>query len=149
MEIQGATIIFAVNLKRIIKLLDDLSPGRQLIIIFVTAIEDIVYAEVFDRKVIIHTMDSDIEYYGKMKETRQWRKLQKQTARWKRQTIRTQKLTLMRSSADSLKISANQRQVDSVDILEKGRNTLQEKVSAMNGLGQTRAGLTWRVLRAF
>ena len=31
-------------------------------------VEDIVYAEVFDRKVIIHTMDSDIEYYGKMKE---------------------------------------------------------------------------------
>lgn len=30
--------------------------------------EDIVYAEVYDRKVIIHTMDSDIEYYGKMKE---------------------------------------------------------------------------------
>ncbi|MDE6388117.1 MAG: LytTR family DNA-binding domain-containing protein [Lachnospiraceae bacterium] len=30
--------------------------------------EDIVYAEVFNRKVIIHTMDSDIEYYGKMKE---------------------------------------------------------------------------------
>lgn len=30
--------------------------------------EDIVYAEVFDRKVVIHTMDSDIEYYGKMKE---------------------------------------------------------------------------------
>lgn len=30
--------------------------------------EDIVYAEVFDRKVIIHTMDSDIEYYGKLKE---------------------------------------------------------------------------------
>lgn len=30
--------------------------------------EDIVYAEVFDRKVIIHTLDSDIEYYGKMKE---------------------------------------------------------------------------------
>ena len=30
--------------------------------------EDIVYAEVFDRKVLIHTMDSDIEYYGKMKE---------------------------------------------------------------------------------
>ena len=34
-------------------------------------IEDIVYAEVFDRKVIIHTMDSDIEYYGKMKELEQ------------------------------------------------------------------------------
>lgn len=30
--------------------------------------EDIVYAEVFNRKVILHTMDSDIEYYGKMKE---------------------------------------------------------------------------------
>ena len=30
--------------------------------------EDIVYAEVFDRKVILHTMESDIEYYGKMKE---------------------------------------------------------------------------------
>ena len=31
-------------------------------------LEDIVYAEVFDRKVILHTMDTDIEYYGKMKE---------------------------------------------------------------------------------
>lgn len=31
-------------------------------------IEDIVYAEVFNRKIIIHTMDADIEYYGKMKE---------------------------------------------------------------------------------
>ncbi|MBD5521202.1 MAG: response regulator transcription factor [Lachnospiraceae bacterium] len=31
-------------------------------------IEDIVYAEVFNRKIIIHTMESDIEYYGKMKE---------------------------------------------------------------------------------
>ena len=31
-------------------------------------LDDIVYAEVFDRKVIIHTMDEDIEYYGKMKE---------------------------------------------------------------------------------
>lgn len=30
--------------------------------------EDIVYAEVFNRKVIIHTMDSDIEYYGRLKE---------------------------------------------------------------------------------
>ena len=30
--------------------------------------EDIVYAEVFDRKVILHTMDADIEYYGNMKE---------------------------------------------------------------------------------
>ena len=31
-------------------------------------LEDIVYAEVFDRKVILHTMDADIEYYGKMRE---------------------------------------------------------------------------------
>lgn len=31
-------------------------------------VDDIVYAEVFDRKVIIHTMDADIEYYGKLKE---------------------------------------------------------------------------------
>lgn len=31
-------------------------------------LEDIVYAEVFDRKVILHTMEADIEYYGKMKE---------------------------------------------------------------------------------
>lgn len=30
--------------------------------------EDIVYAEVFDRKILLHTMDSDIEYYGKMKD---------------------------------------------------------------------------------
>ena len=38
--------------------------GKHIIV----NIEDIVYAEVFDRKVIIHTMDLDIEYYGKMKE---------------------------------------------------------------------------------
>jgi len=31
-------------------------------------LEDIVYAEVFDRKIILHTIDEDIEYYGKMKE---------------------------------------------------------------------------------
>ena len=31
-------------------------------------LEDIVYAEVFDRKVILHMMDADIEYYGKMRE---------------------------------------------------------------------------------
>ena len=29
-------------------------------------IEDIVYAEVFNRKVVIHKSDDDIEYYGKM-----------------------------------------------------------------------------------
>ena len=34
-------------------------------------IMDIVYAEVFDRKIILHTMDADIEYYGKMKELEQ------------------------------------------------------------------------------
>ena len=30
-------------------------------------LEDIVYAEVFNRKVIIHTMNENIEYYGKLK----------------------------------------------------------------------------------
>ena len=30
--------------------------------------EDIVYAEVFNRKVIIHTLNEDIEYYGKLKD---------------------------------------------------------------------------------
>lgn len=38
--------------------------GKHIIV----KLEDIVYAEVYDRKVILHTMDSDIEYYGKMKE---------------------------------------------------------------------------------
>lgn len=45
-------------------------------VLFITAkgkhitvnLEDIVYAEVFDRKIILHTMNSEIEYYGKMKE---------------------------------------------------------------------------------
>lgn len=31
-------------------------------------IDDIVYAEVFNRKVVIHKLDSEIEYYGKMSE---------------------------------------------------------------------------------
>lgn len=31
-------------------------------------LEDIIYAEVYDRKIMIHTIDSDIEYYGKMKD---------------------------------------------------------------------------------
>ena len=30
--------------------------------------KDIVYAEVYNRKVIIHTRDTNIEYYGKMQE---------------------------------------------------------------------------------
>ena len=30
--------------------------------------DDIIYAEVFDRKVILHTIHADVEYYGKMKE---------------------------------------------------------------------------------
>lgn len=34
----------------------------------VVNINDIVYAEVYDRKVMLHTLHSDIEYYGKMKE---------------------------------------------------------------------------------
>ena len=42
-----------------------ISTGGKHIIVH---LEDIVYAEAFNRKVIIHTMDSDIEYYGKMKD---------------------------------------------------------------------------------
>lgn len=34
-------------------------------------LEEIVYAEVYNRKLILHTMDADIEYYGKMKELEQ------------------------------------------------------------------------------
>lgn len=34
----------------------------------VIPLDEIVYAEVFNRKIILHTMDADIEYYGKMKE---------------------------------------------------------------------------------
>lgn len=30
--------------------------------------DKIIYAEVFDRKIILHTTEEDIEYYGKMKE---------------------------------------------------------------------------------
>ena len=40
------------------------SKGKHITVNF----EDIVYAEVFDRKVIIHTLNEDIEYYGKLKE---------------------------------------------------------------------------------
>ena len=31
-------------------------------------LRDIVYAEVFNRKVIIHTRNADIEYYGKLQD---------------------------------------------------------------------------------
>lgn len=34
----------------------------------VVNLQDIVYAEVFNRKIILHTINEDIEYYGKMKE---------------------------------------------------------------------------------
>lgn len=34
-------------------------------------LDTIVYAEVFNRKVVIHQLDSDIEYYGKMSELEQ------------------------------------------------------------------------------
>ncbi len=35
---------------------------------FIVKLEDIVYAEVYNRKIILHTLDADIEYYGKLKE---------------------------------------------------------------------------------
>lgn len=31
-------------------------------------VSDIVYAEVFDRKIMLHTVEGDIEYYGRLKE---------------------------------------------------------------------------------
>ena len=31
-------------------------------------IKDIIYAEVFNRKIILHKTDGDLEYYGKMSE---------------------------------------------------------------------------------
>lgn len=34
----------------------------------IISLEDIVYAEVFNRKIILHTLYADVEYYGKMKE---------------------------------------------------------------------------------
>ena len=40
------------------------SAGSHIKVFF----RDIVYAEVYNRKVIIHTRNSDIEYYGKMRE---------------------------------------------------------------------------------
>ncbi|MCI8410651.1 MAG: response regulator transcription factor [Lachnospiraceae bacterium] len=52
------------NIKKVVPNLMITSKGKHITV----NREDIVYAEVFDRKVIIHTMDSDIEYYGKMKE---------------------------------------------------------------------------------
>ena len=33
-----------------------------------SVLKDIVYAEVYNRKVIIHTRDTNIEYYGKLQE---------------------------------------------------------------------------------
>lgn len=54
----------AVNMKKEVPNLTITTGGSHIIV----NPEDIVYAEVFDRKVLIHTMDSDIEYYGRMKE---------------------------------------------------------------------------------
>lgn len=49
------------------------APARSLLITtggkhVAVNVDDIVYAEVFNRKIMIHTMDGDIEYYGKMKD---------------------------------------------------------------------------------
>lgn len=32
----------------------------------------IIYAEVFNRKIVLHTIDGDLEYYGKMSELAEW-----------------------------------------------------------------------------
>ena len=66
----------AVNQYEDRKNLEDAGRKREMPSLIITAggkhitvhLENIVYAEVFDRKIILHTMDADIEYYGKMKE---------------------------------------------------------------------------------
>lgn len=52
------------NKKKELPSLMVISKGEHIAI----PLKDIVYAEVFNRKIIIHTMDTQIEYYGKMKE---------------------------------------------------------------------------------
>lgn len=52
------------NLKKDMPSLLVMTGGKHITV----DLEDIIYAEVFDRKVILHTIDMDIEYYGKMKE---------------------------------------------------------------------------------
>ncbi len=53
---------------------DDSDQGKNKLMIMTGGkhitvdLEEIIYAEVFDRKVILHTIHEDIEYYGKMKE---------------------------------------------------------------------------------
>ena len=53
---------------------DNSNQGKKVIMIMAGGkhitvnLAEIIYAEVFDRKVILHTIHEDIEYYGKMKE---------------------------------------------------------------------------------
>ena len=85
-------------------------------------LKDIVYAEVYNRKVIIHTRDTNIEYYGKLQELSEiagadffrthraylvhFKYVQKYDASNTKGDT-SQKLTLMKTSADSLKKSAD------------------------------------------
>lgn len=54
----------AVNIKRKVPSLMITTGGKHITV----NSEDIIYAEVFDRKIVLHTIYEDIEYYGKMKE---------------------------------------------------------------------------------
>ena len=53
---------------------DNSDQGKKILMIMAGGkhitvnLAEIIYAEVFDRKVILHTIHEDIEYYGKMKE---------------------------------------------------------------------------------
>ena len=53
---------------------DNSNQGKKVLMIMAGGkhitvnLAEIIYAEVFDRKVILHTIHEDIEYYGKMKE---------------------------------------------------------------------------------
>ena len=53
---------------------DNSNQGKKVIMIMAGGkhitvnLAEIIYAEVFDRKIILHTIHEDIEYYGKMKE---------------------------------------------------------------------------------
>ncbi len=53
-----------VEIKKEVPSLVVTAGGKHIAVKF----SDIVYAEVFNRKVMLHTMDADIEYYGKLGE---------------------------------------------------------------------------------
>ncbi|MCI8326837.1 MAG: response regulator transcription factor [Lachnospiraceae bacterium] len=63
-QIEGRKELESVNVKKEVTSLIVKTKGEHITV----DLKDIIYAEVFNRKVILHTVDTDIEYYGKMKE---------------------------------------------------------------------------------